>query len=225
MIVSPTSRSRVDGPIQAAQAVAVRATRGRSAGERPKPNTPVPNRRSATLVYAQRGTPRTAADLGGAAEAWISGVVGLVFLYLGQRFGGWLLATLSGHAYQHGVQWQPPHPNAGQLVPYWSVDPRIFSALSDCSLFVFGVALLFEAAVLLMLAGRGGRLLRPAVAVTLLTTLLATLLNAATVAYFFQHGLGLALMSLLAVAFGGYMCTYLFRTWSLLGRVSRAGRA
>ena len=175
-----------------------------------------PGRESAGAVYEQHGVRRVPVEVGVGAEAWVSGLVGLVFLYFGQRFGGWLLATLTGRAYNTGYVWPPSDPRAGQVVPYWSIDPHIFSPLSDCALFVFGLALLLEAAVLLQV-GRGGGGQRAVVAAAIGVTGLATLLNLATIVYFMQQGFGLALMSVLAVAFGGYMCAYLARTWRLLG--------
>ena len=169
--------------------------------------------RTAEYVYAQSGTARSPVQVGGAAEAWISGLVGLVFLYLGQRFGGWLLATLTGRVYDHGIH--AGDPATTPLVSYWAVDPRFFSAISDCALWVFGLALILEAAVLLM-AGRRGKGLRPAVGATLVTTGLATLLNVAAIVYYLQKGFSLQLVHVVALAFGGYMCFYLSRVWKEL---------
>ena len=189
-------------------------------GQEPPGQADTPPQDDGPTVYAQSGEARptpVVVEAGTGAEAWISAIVGLLFLWFGSRFGGWLLATLSGRVYNHGVH--AGDPATTPLVDYWDV--KLFSPLSDLALFAFGVALLLEAALLLATGRASLKVQRAAAGAALVVTALAVLLNLATVVKFFADGLGPAIASILAVAFGGWMCAQLYSIWSALGQLQR----
>jgi hypothetical protein len=78
-------------------------------------------------------------------------------------------------------------------------------------MFLFGLTLLMEAAVLLAVS-MNARLARPLIIVGFFIAFIATAYNVLVVAILFNGGM-LPLMSLLAVAFGGYVAMYL---WGLM---------
>ena len=76
-------------------------------------------------------------------------------------------------------------------------------------MFSFGLALLAEAAVLVA-AGTNAKFQRPFAGIGFFLAFIATAYNLIVAGIFFNAGI-LPLMSLVAVAFGGYMATYLWR--------------
>jgi hypothetical protein len=133
-------------------------------------------------------------------EVWLSCVVGLIFIWLGVDFAKWAVATATGHTFDSGVAWTTG-PRTGQTVPYWEV--LGYRALTDSSLFVFGVACVLEGLVLLVAHAKPS-LSRSTVLGSLGMALLATAYNAVVVAVIMKDG-GVPLLSLLVIAFGGYM--------------------
>jgi hypothetical protein len=149
----------------------------------------------------------------GGAEAWISGIVGIICILISKSFPAYWIARLRGQPFHTNVNWTSG-PLAGQEVAY--PDLSGFTMLSDGAIFIFGVALLCEAA--LMLAGNANqRVARAMLWLSFVLAAAATLFNAYVAARLFGANI-LPIMSLLAVAFGGYMASY---QWKLLKQTSR----
>ena len=87
--------------------------------------------------------------------------------------------------------------------------------LSDAAIFLFGCALLIEAALMLF-ANAARPTARFMLRLAFLVSLAATIFNLYAAARLFGIGI-LPLMSLLAIAFGGYMASY---QWKLLQSMS-----
>ena len=148
------------------------------------------------------------------AEVWVSAIVGIILMLVGMNFAKWAITTMAGGTYHTTVNWTAG-PKAGQEVAYWELDG--FAALQDCGLFLFGLAMVLEAIVLVVVHSQV-RAKRPLLAVALLITLTATILNLLVSAKLLSAGV-LPLMSLLAVAFGGYIIAY---EWRLFQHFARA---
>jgi hypothetical protein len=146
-----------------------------------------------------------------APQIFLSAVLGLVYTYLGRNFGGWLLATVTGRTFDTGVAWgapvNPGDPAQGTPVGYFELAGG--TAWSDMAVFVFGVALLVEAAALLA-STRGGGVRTAMLGLAVAVTAIAVLVNLGVAGYLMSLGVGLPLFSILAVAFGGWM---LFSLW------------
>ena len=115
---------------------------------------------------------------------------------------------MTGRTYETGLVWRSGE-LAGQPVAY--PDLQGFVMLTDASMFLFGLTLLFEAFVLAVLHTRftHKRLL---LMLSLAVAVIAVLFNAYTCVRLFSSDV-LPIMSLLAVAFGGYIAMY---QWKLL---------
>jgi hypothetical protein len=169
----------------------------------PQEPTPAPSG-AETIPYAPVATRRV--EVGTGAEVWLAAIIGLVFLLIGKNFAAYLLAKMSGQVYHTNVIWQTG-PQAGQEVAY--PDLQGFVMLTDASMFLLGLALLFEAAVMAVVGTRF-RYQHALVTVALAVALAATLFNLWVVVRLFAAGL-MPLMSLLAAAFGGYIASYLWK--------------
>jgi hypothetical protein len=147
------------------------------------------------------------------AEVWISAILGIVFMFLGFNFARYMAATLTGGTFHTNVNWTTGD-KAGQEVAYYDLQGG--TAHTESGLFLFGLALVLEALALLAAhSGMPGK--RGLVGFALFVTLLATAYNIFVVIKLF--GLGIApLMSVIAVAIGGYMATY---QWRLFKQISR----
>lgn len=159
----------------------------------PAPAQPVPD-------YATHSTP----VLG--AEVWISLVLGLVFVFLGFNFARYVITAATGQTFHTNVEWTEGA-KAGQEVAYF--DLQGYTAWTDASMFLFGVAMIADAAMLLVAAGSLARrtwLIWLGFGVTVL----AVAINAVTALMLLSTGL-LPLMSLIALAIGGYMAAYQWR--------------
>jgi hypothetical protein len=108
-------------------------------------------------------------------------------------------------------------PQAGQEVGYWDLQGAV--AWTEAGIFFFGLAMVLEGIALAVLASkRGGKKL--VLGVSLVVIVIATILNIVTATKVMGTG-ALPIMSVVAVAFGGYMAIY---QWKLL-RVLNTGRA
>lgn len=155
-----------------------------------------------------RPVERVSAGVG--AEVWLSLIIGLVLMMLGQSFARYSIAKVTGQEFHTRVNWTEG-PKAGQEVDYWELSG--YTAWTDTAIFLFGLAMVLEAAVLAVVYSRSGAKV-PLTAVALAVTLAATALNLWVC--FKLLGVGITpLMSALAVAFGGYMAIY---EWRLLQR-------
>jgi hypothetical protein len=146
------------------------------------------------------------------AEVWISIILGIVFIFMGFNFARYLGATLTGGTFHTNVNWTSGE-KEGQEVGYFELQGG--TAHTESGLFLFGLALVLEALALLAAhTGVPGR--RAFVGFALFITLLATAYNLFVMMKLF--GLGITpLISVIAVAIGGYMATY---QWRLFKQVS-----
>jgi len=152
--------------------------------------------------------PAASPQLGVGAEAWISLVIGILLLMLGWRFARYLAATLTGQTFHTEVVWTSG-PLAGQEVPYFNLSG--FVAISESAMFLFGLALIFEAAALFVAFGRF-RFRAALVCLAAIVAFAATAYNLVAAVLLFTAGV-IPTISLLAVAFGGYMVIYLWKLW------------
>lgn len=160
-------------------------------------------------------------DAGVGAEVWLSAIIGAFLMLMGRSFAGWLIARATGQPYVTGATWAPGNDKgypAGSPVGYWELEG--FTALSDSAIFLFGLAMVLEAVVLALI---GTRFRRKAALVTLALamTVVATAYNVFVAGKIMSAGGGLPLMSLLAVAFGGYIAMYEWRLLQSLRSVPR----
>ena len=137
----------------------------------------------------------------GFGSVWLSLIAGLIFLAMGQTFGRWLVARASGREFATGVNWTAG-PKEGTPVAYFELMGG--TAWTDTGLFLMGVALLLDAAILGILASRG-RHNRALVLIAVAVTSIAMVINAGVVAYVISIGITLPLTSLIALAVGGFV--------------------
>lgn len=133
-----------------------------------------------------------------ATECAIAGILGLIFLTLGQTFGGWLIARLAGHAYQTNVNWSTG-PSAGQPVAYFDLQGG--TAWLEMGLFVLGCCLIFEAVI----AGVGlmrNRFGKAMVSACLLLGVVGAVANIVAIVMQIQAGFTQPIMSMVALAVG-----------------------
>ena len=140
------------------------------------------------------------------AEVWISLVLGLVFVFLGWTFVEYVATVARGQAFHTQVNWTEG-PKAGQEVAYFELQG--YTAWTDASMFLFGAALIADAAMLLVAAGSLGRR-RWLVWAGFAITLMAVAMNAVTALMLMRVGIR-PLLSLAAIAVGGYMAAYQWR--------------
>jgi len=175
----------------------------------PPPEQPIP----AQAHYNPRETPMTQGQLLG-AEVWLSAILGIIFMLMGRNFAVWALTKLFGGTYHTQVNWTSG-PLAGQEVAY----PELvgFVMLTDASIFVFGLALLFEAIVLFASSTSKG-LRRPLLMLAFGITVLAIAFNLFACAKLMANNIT-PLISLLGTAFAVYIAIY---QWALLKPPRRA---
>jgi hypothetical protein len=162
---------------------------------------------------------REGLDVGTGAEAWLSAILGLVFLLLGRSFGAYLFARMTGQVYHTGIEWTSG-PLAGQEVAY--PDLQGFTMLNDAAMFLFGLTLLLEAAVIALVGG-SFRFQRPLVAAAFGLAVIATAFNLYVVARLMGANV-MPIFSLLAVAFGGYIAAYLWKVLRALAATTASAR-
>jgi hypothetical protein len=162
------------------------------------------------------GAPLERPGIGVGGEIWISLVIGVLLLLIGRSFGGYLWSTLTGQTHHTGIIWSSG-PQAGEEVAYFDVVGM--SGLSDSAIFLFGLAMVFEAVSLAVAFSRlRGKTLALGLALTV--AFLATAYNLFVAVRLLGVNI-IPILSGLAVAFGGYMVVY---QWKLL-LVLRNGQA
>jgi hypothetical protein len=157
---------------------------------------------------------RHASDVGYSvgAEVWISAILGVVFLFMGSNFARFAAAKLSGGVYHTNVNWTAGE-KEGQEVAYFDLQGG--TAYTESGIFLFGLALVLEALSLLAAhVAAPGR--KPLVGFALFVTLSATAYNLFVAIKLFGVGIP-PMMTIIAVAIGGYMAAY---QWRLLKQVS-----
>jgi len=172
----------------------------------PPPDSAEPERRIADYRRDEGG-----GSIG--ADVWLSAIIGLIFVLLGRRFARYLMATINGKDFPTGANWIAG-PKQGQPVSYAELQGYVM--YNEAAMFLFGLALLFEAAMLTVIHSRMG-FKRPMIMLAMLVAFAATVLNLIVSLMLFSTGT-LPLFSLLAVAFGGYI---LVHEWNLLQEFTR----
>jgi hypothetical protein len=162
--------------------------------EQPTPSAP-----------AQRSKP-VVIEMAIGAEIWISLIVGVVLILMNLNFARYLIATVGGREFHTGVDWMQGD-KAGQEVGYWELSGH--TAMTECSLFLLGLALIFDGVLLMVVASRIQHK-TPFVAVALLVTVAATLMNLFTMMVLFKEGI-MPLFSIFGAGFGAYMAYYQWR--------------
>jgi len=152
------------------------------------------------------------------AEVWISVILGLVFVYMGWNFARYTIATLTGQTFHTNVTWNTGE-KAGQEVAYFELMGG--TAYTESGIFLFGVAMLLEAAAMLIFFS-GAPMKRALITFALGVTVLALAYNAVVVMILMGMGI-FPLMSILAVAFGVYMAVYEWRMLQALNAVEARG--
>jgi hypothetical protein len=148
-------------------------------------------------------------------DVWFSLVLGIIFALLGRTYAQYLLATLRHQPFHTGVEWTSG-PKLGQEVPYAELEGA--PMLTDSAMFLFGAALLLDAAVRFLVVLRvPGRAVLMGVA--LLGMVAATLYNAYVCVHLYRTGT-IPLISLLCVGFGGYIA---FMQWVTLRTLLMVG--
>ena len=151
------------------------------------------------------------------AEVWISVIFAIIYMFIGFNFARYMAAKVTGGTYHTKVNWTAGE-KAGQEVDYYDLQGG--TAHSDSAMFLFGLALLLEAiAMLIAHTGAPGKKLF--VGFALFVTLLATAYNLFVIAKLFGMGIT-PLMSVIAVAIGGYMATYQWRLWKQVSAPARS---
>lgn len=179
--------------------------------ESPREELPPPGVRRA-VPAEPRGGGYDAYDSSG-GEIWFNVIVGVIFLLLGGTYFSYTVATLTHQPYHTKTTWQTG-PKAGQEVTYPELQGN--PMLSDSAMFFFGLAVLADAVLRFVLARRSG--VKAVVIVAFALTAGATAYNLYVVALLQKAGV-LPLLSLLAVAFGGYMA---FQQWGTLKAIQAA---
>lgn len=169
-----------------------------SASPPAQPAQPAPN----PINYPSAGAPRSGSV---AAEVWFSFALGLLFVYLGESFAHFLLATLTGQTFHTDVNWTTG-PLAGQEVAYFQLSG--YTAWTDASLFLIGLALIADGGMLLL-----SQRFRWMIWLAILITALAVMMNLITAGLTFSAGI-MPLFSALAIVIGGYMLIYQWRALS-----------
>ena len=142
------------------------------------------------------------------AEVWISVIFSIVYMFIGFNFARYVAAKATGGTYHTNVNWTAGE-KAGQEVDYYDLQGG--TAHSDSAMFLFGLALLLEA-IAMLIAHTGAPAKKLFVGFALFVTLLATAYNLFVIVKLFGMGIT-PLMSVIAVAIGGYMATYQWRLW------------
>lgn len=179
----------------------------------PEPETKPPAERSVEYYGPQTG--RDAAGAG--PEIWLLLVVGIILMLVGRKFARWAFAAICGQTFDSGVKWVSG-PNTGQMVPYWQIVGH--EALSDCAMFLFGLAMALEGAAMAVAIALP-RSWQGMYFASFLVSIVMTICNVVAAAVLLGDGT-IPLISMLAVGFGGYMA---MTQWSALRRASEASRA
>lgn len=157
-----------------------------------------------TRIEYQSRVPQGPIDPGIGAQVWLSAIFGILCIYLGKSFGGYLVSRLTGQPFHTNVNWTSG-PKAGSEVAYPELEG--FAIWNDSAMFVFGIALLLEAAIVATIYTRF-RFKKPLLALGLLVAAAATLFNLVVIFKLLSAQAGLPLWSMLAVAYGGFIVAY-----------------
>jgi hypothetical protein len=133
-------------------------------------------------------------------SAFLSIVLGLVFVLLGSTFVKWLSTTLTGGEFDTGAIWQAGE-KAGQKVSYFELMGG--TAWTDLGVFVAGLSLMLDG-VLILIALRSRRIVKPLVIAAVGCISLAAMINLGVSGFLFSIGIT-PIFSLVAVAVLAYV--------------------
>lgn len=179
--------------------------------EQPTPSSDKP---TPDIPYASPATPVASSSLQAGPDIWITIIIGVVLMMMAWDFAEWAIVTVQGKPYDTRLEWSQGE-RAGQTVPYWEIVG--YKALSESAVFLFGAALVVEALSMLMANKRPGAT-EKLLGVSLVITAAATVYNAYVMVVLFSVRQR-PIISVLAVAFGGYMVLSL---WKLIRSGARA---
>ncbi|HVT88654.1 MAG TPA: hypothetical protein VHD56_07380 [Tepidisphaeraceae bacterium] len=145
---------------------------------------------------------------GTGSQAWLSLILGIVFMMMGWSFARFMIAKLTGQPFHTGAVWQIGE-KAGQEVDYFELSG--YTAFTDTAIFLFGLATLLEG-IILACVSRNTPGTRALVGSVLLLTAGMTLFNVVVAGLLISSGFQ-PIMSFLVIAFGGWMTMY---EWQLL---------
>jgi hypothetical protein len=145
------------------------------------------------------------------AEAWFGVILAIILMLLGRPFGSYLIATATHKPFHTKVNWVSGD-KEGQEVPYPELEGG--TIYSDSGPFVFGVALMVSALSQLIPTKRSG-IKRAVMFMSLVLMVAATAYNIYVVVKIQEFGL--PIISLLCVAFGGYIA---WHEWSGIKKLS-----
>jgi hypothetical protein len=170
---------------------------------------PVEQPGEATVPVAAKKVDAVAPAIASGGDIWFNVIVGIIFLLMGRTFGSYVFAAVTHQPYHTHIEWREGDPRAGQEVAYPDLEGN--PMLNDSAMFFFGLAVLADAGISVMLS-RPSRLARPMLYLGLALTIGATGYNLYVAGVLQKNGV-LPLISLLAVALGGYIA---FGQWQLL---------
>ena len=133
----------------------------------------------------------------GLVSIWISGVMAVICLFLGQRFGSWLISYIQNQPFHTNVTWQSGE-LAGTEVAYF--DLSNYTAMTEAGLLLLGIVLLIDVA--LMLLARRGMMSSVLISIALVLILVTTVFNIYVTMLVYKSGV-LPLFSLMAVLTAG----------------------
>jgi hypothetical protein len=133
----------------------------------------------------------------GFASVWISLILGLILMMMGANFARWATATLAGKEFATG--WLQPD----GVTPVRYFELQGGTAWSDAGLFLMGVALLLDAA-LMFIYYRSGRPSKGVLWAAIVFTGIATAINAFVAVRLFGMGI-MPLLTMGALLVGGMM--------------------
>jgi hypothetical protein len=160
--------------------------------------------------YRARGADEPPLSVG---EIWFSLIVGVIFLLLGGTFARYLVTRVTHQPFHTNVNWTAG-PKTGQEVEYLELQGRPW--LTDAGMFLIGLAIVLDALVRVCIY-KQIRAARPLAYLTFAITIAAVLFNLYVVGTLM--GTMLPLLSLLAVAMGGYIA---FVQWQVIKAFRRA---
>jgi hypothetical protein len=142
-------------------------------------------------------------------DAFLSLAIGAVLMMVGRGFAEWLIATVRGVAYDTGVIWQAG-PKIGQAVKYWELEG--FTALSESTVFIFGLALVVDG-IVLFIARAVPRMWTKLLFAAFLLTVLAAAANALAIVVLLVKDGPTPIWATLLAGLGAYTA---WQQWRLL---------
>jgi hypothetical protein len=147
-------------------------------------------------------------------DIWFNTIMGIIAIFLGKTFAAYVFARLTGQVFHTGIFWTDG-PLNGQEVAY--PDLMGHQMLSDAGVFVFGLVILLEVLVRILLARRW-HVPRTFVGLVWMAAMISTGFNVYVCIKFFQDG-SIPITSGLAAAFGGFIIADMRRAMKSSGKV------